>query len=241
VVVTKPGTYTLQAMSGSLTSPESDPFTVYAATHFRVTVTSATTRPVAGDTVTVTVTALNALNRPDPTYRGTVHFASTDPQAVLPANYTFTDSDGGQHSFDVILKTSGVRRVVVNDTLRATVRGAVGATVHAAAATHFAVTGFPLAARVNRGYYFTVTALDQFGNRATGYLGTVTIGTNGSAIIGGAGPAAPAPVTYTFKPLNYGRHTFWAKFTAPGTGLSLTVTDQADATITGTEIGITVV
>ena len=86
-----------------------------------------------------------------------------------------------------------------------------------------------------------VTAQDQFGKRATSYLGTVTISSNGTETIAGAGPVAPAPVTYTFTARARGRHVFWAKFTAPGTGLSLTVTDQANATITGTETGITVV
>jgi len=238
--VTKPGTYTLVASSMNLTSPASDPFIVYRATHFRVKVTSAVTKPTAGNAVTITVTALDALNRPDPTYRGTVHFTSTDLQAVLPANYTFTASDSGQHSFDVTLKTAGIKRVAVNDMTKMTVRGGARVTVVAAAATHFAVTKFPLVAHVNRAYYFTVTALDQFGNRATSYLGSVTITSNGSATIGGAGPAAPAPVTYTFKPLARGRHVFTAKFTAPGTDLSLTVTDQADSTITGTQTGILV-
>ena len=79
---------------------------------------------------------------------------------------------------------------MVNDTTKVAVRGRVGMTVVAGAATHFAVTAFPLAARVNRGYSFTVTALDQFGNRATGYLGTVTVGSNGPGDRS-AGPARP--------------------------------------------------
>jgi hypothetical protein len=242
VWVTKPGTYTLAAAaSPGGTSPASDPFTVYKATHFQVKVTSPVVKPTAGDTVTVTVTALDALNRPDPTYRGTIHFTSTDLQAVLPADYTFTAADNGQHSFDVTLKTSGFRRVVAYDMTKAAVRGRAGVTVIADAATQFTVTAFPLLAKVNRWYAFIVTARDQFGNRATGYLGTVTIGSNGSATIAGAGPVAPAPVTYTFKALDKGRHVFSAKFTAPGSPLSLTVTDQADAAITGSETGITVV
>jgi hypothetical protein len=238
--VTKPGTYTLAASSAGV-SAVSDPFTVYAATHFKVKVTSAVPKPTAGDVVTVTVTALDAHNRPDPTYRGTVHFTSTDLQAVLPADYKFTAGDDGQHSFDVSLKTAGLKRVGVTDLIKATVKGRVGVTVIAGAATQFAVTKFPLSARVNRGYAFIVTALDQFGNRATSYVGTVTIGSNGSATIGGAGAASPTPVSYTFKAREGGRHTFTARFTAPGTGLVLTATDQADATITGTEPGITVV
>src|SRR5262249_5376450 len=167
VLVTKPGTYTLVAKSLSATSPASDPFTVYAATHFKVKLSSPVVRPTAGDTVTITVKALDALNRPDPTYRGTIHFTSTDLQAVLPADYTFSAADNGQHTFDVTLKTAGIRRLAVNDTTKVMVRGRVAVAVVAGAATHFAVTNFPLSARMNTPYAFTVTALDQFGNRAT--------------------------------------------------------------------------
>jgi hypothetical protein len=242
VTVTRAGTYTLAAMSGIGTSPASDPFTAYAATRFRVQRTSAAPRPTAGDPVTVTVTALDARGRPDSTYRGTVRFTSTDPRAVLPAEYTFTAADGGQHTFEVTLKTAGLRRVLVTDTTKLTVRGVVGMAVVSGAATELAVAGFPLSTRVNRAHALVVTALDQFGNRATGYTGTVTVTSNGSATIGGTGrPAAPAPVAYTFRAIERGRHVFSARFTAPGTGLSLKVTDQADAAVTGGITGITVV
>src|SRR5262249_7792088 len=119
VLVTRPGTYTLAARSAIGTSPASDPFTVYAATHFRVQVTSPVVKPTAGDTVTVTVTALNPVNRPDPTYRGTIHFTSTDLQAGLPSDYTFTAADSGQHSFDMTLKTAGIKAVRATDTTKA--------------------------------------------------------------------------------------------------------------------------
>ena len=129
VVVTKAGTYTLVATSASGMSPVSDPFTVYTATHLKVKVTSVVPKPTAGDTVTVTVTALDAHNKPDPTYRGIVHFTSTDLQAVLPTDYTFTVGDGGQHSFDVVLKTAGVKRVAVNDMTKVKVKARVSVTV----------------------------------------------------------------------------------------------------------------
>lgn len=241
VWLTRAGTYTLAASSLSGMSVASDPFTVYAATRFKVKVSSPVLKPTAGDTVTVTVTALGANGKVDPSYRGTVHFTSTDLQASLPADYTFTAADNGQHTFDVVFRTAGAKRIAVNDMTKVAVKGRVGVTVLAGTATQFAVTKFPLTAKVNRAYAFVVTALDQFGNRATGYLGTMTITSNGSATIRGAGPAAPAPVTYTFKPAERGRHVFTAAFTAPGTALSLTVTDQTNATITGTATGITVV
>jgi hypothetical protein len=240
-LITKPGSYTLSATIPGGLSVVSDPFTVYAATHLKVKLSTPVTTSTAGDTVSVTVTVLNAKNKPDTTYRGTVHLSSTDLKAVLLPDYTFTAGDNGQHTFDVVLKTAGHKLIAVNDVVKAKMKGRVPVTVVAGAATQFAVTKFPLSAKVNSAFTFVVTALDQFGNQAKGYLGTVTISSNGSATIGGAGAPVAAPATYAFTTHDKGKHTFKATFTAPGTGLSLTVTDQADGNITGTETGITVV
>ena len=54
-------------------------------------------------------------------YRGTVHFTSTDTAAVLPANYTFVAGDAGVHTFNVTLKTAGSRTVTATDTGTATI------------------------------------------------------------------------------------------------------------------------
>jgi hypothetical protein len=48
---------------------------------------------VAGQGFSLTVTAETAANQVDTHYIGTVHFTSSDPQAVLPADYTFTAAD----------------------------------------------------------------------------------------------------------------------------------------------------
>ena len=44
----------------------------------------------AGTSETFTVTALSPAGGTDTSFLGTIEFSSTDPQAVLPANYTFT-------------------------------------------------------------------------------------------------------------------------------------------------------
>ena len=49
----------------------------------------------------ITVTALDSSNNMGATYTGTVHFTSTDPTAILPADYTFTAADAGTHTFNV--------------------------------------------------------------------------------------------------------------------------------------------
>ena len=48
-------------------------------------------------------------------YRGTVHFSSSDPLASLPADYTFTATDAGVHTFSVSLMTSGPQSIAVTD------------------------------------------------------------------------------------------------------------------------------
>jgi hypothetical protein len=90
----------------------------------------------AGAAFAVTVTARYASGAPVPGYAGSVHFASSDPQAVLPADYTFTPSDGGSHTFAVTLNSAGRRAVTATDTDSTTVTG--GATV---AVTAYTVSG----------------------------------------------------------------------------------------------------
>jgi hypothetical protein len=231
LMLTRPGVgYTLVASSPNGSSPASDPFTVYTATHFKLTLTSNTA--TAGISFTLTVTALDGHNHLDPTYRGTVHVTSTSALADLPADYTFNSTDQGAHTFPVSLNTSGLRRLTVADTAKTTVKGRAAVTVAAGAATRFVVTGFPLSIKANSPHLFTVTAVDAYGNRATGYTGTVTFGS-----VGGA--AVPLPSRFTAA--NHGRHSFVAKFPTAGTGLSLTVADQNDPTIAGSENGITVI
>ena len=55
------------------------------ATHFAVAAPASVT---AGTAFNFTLTALNASNNVVTGYSGTVHFTSTDGQAVLPANST---------------------------------------------------------------------------------------------------------------------------------------------------------
>ena len=82
---------------------------------------SATT---AGVPATVTVTALNANGTIDTAYTGTVQFTSSDSQAVLPANFTFTAADGGVYAFSVTLKTGGSQSITATDTVTASMTGA---------------------------------------------------------------------------------------------------------------------
>ncbi|MDB4970106.1 MAG: Fibronectin type domain protein [Myxococcales bacterium] len=48
-------------------------------------------------------------------YRGTVAFSSSDAVAYLPAQYTFTDTDAGEHDFVATLNTVGAQVLTATD------------------------------------------------------------------------------------------------------------------------------
>src|SRR5690242_4888945 len=87
------------------------PKLLIAATHFSLV---APTSISAGTPFTVTVSALDSQNRGVATYGGTVHFSSSDPSAVLPADYTFApgpDGDAGSADFTVTLANNGPQEI----------------------------------------------------------------------------------------------------------------------------------
>jgi hypothetical protein len=231
--VTKGGQgYTLTATAGTGTAAPSAPFTIYATTHFKLS--QFPTQSMAGTSFTVTVTAVDAANHTDATYQGTVHFTSTaGALANLPSDYTFTPADAGVKTFTVTLNKAGRQTLTVADPTKATARGTAAVTVSAGQVSAFLVSGFPATTAVNAPHTFMVTARDAFGNTVTNYLGIVQFTTSGGSAV------LPAP--YTFKATDRGKHTFTAKFTSVGTNQALTVTDQGDASITGTEGNISVV
>jgi hypothetical protein len=99
----------------------------------------------AGLTDSFTVRAKDASGAAATAYTGTVHFTSSDPQAVagmgLPVNYTFTAADHGVHTFSATLTTAGTQSITATDTATGSITGTQsGITVNPAAADHFVVT-----------------------------------------------------------------------------------------------------
>jgi ELWxxDGT repeat protein len=189
------------------------------------------TSGVAGSSFNVTVTAQDGSGHTVTTYNGTVHFTSSDSQAVLPSDYTFTTADAGVHSFTVVLKTAGTPTVTATDTAINSITGTVSATVTAATASTFSLTGFPTPVLSGQAQTFTVTARDAFSNIATGYTGTAHFTSTDSAGL--------LPADYTFTATDAGVHTLTGTLETAGTQ-SLTVTDSIAASITGSETGILV-
>src|SRR5262249_29179152 len=151
-----------------------------------------------------TVQALDALGNVDPTYLGTVTFSSSDPNATLPASYTFIAADNGVHAFTATLKTAGTQTITATNNIDTTVTGTGTLTVNPAAASTLVVAGYPSPTVINDSHTFTVPAQDPFGNVATGYRGTVHFtSTNKPATL---------PADYTFTSADNGVHTFSATF-----------------------------
>jgi uncharacterized delta-60 repeat protein len=194
---------------------------------------SGTATATAGTAATVTVTALDAYGNVATGYTGTMHFTSSDGQATLPGDYTFTSSDAGTHTFTngVTLLTAGSQSVTATDTASGSITGALKVTVSPASASTFLVTGYSSATTAGTDHNFTVTALDAYGNVATGYTGTVHFASSdGQAIL---------PADYTFTGGDAGVHTFSATLKTAGSQ-SITATDTKTASITGTQSGISV-
>ena len=187
-----------------------------AATHFSVT---APANATSGSAFNVTVTALDASNAVVTGYTGTVHFTSSDLQAVLPANSTLTNGVG---TFSATLKTAGAQTIAATDTVTASITGSSGAiTVSAAAtATHFSVTA-PANATAGTAINITVTALTASNATATGYTGTVHFTSSDTQAV------LPANSTLT-----NGVGTFSATLNTVG-NQTIGATDTVTASITG--------
>lgn len=168
-------------------------------------VVSAPTSVTAGDSLLVTVTARGPDGAVLTDYEGTVHFASTDTQADLPADYQFTPADNGSKTFTVTLKTAGDRSITLTDPASAPAYGQTVVNVRPAAASTLTVDA-PGTIPVDKPFPITITARDMFGNVAVAYSGTVHFTSTDSAA------ALPPDATLTF-----GVGTVSARFGTAGT------------------------
>ena len=80
---------------------------------------------VAGTYHSVVVTELDSLGNVAIGYHGTVQFTSSDPQATLPADYTFRTNDRGVRyfMFELALRTPGLQSVTVTDAADPSITG----------------------------------------------------------------------------------------------------------------------
>jgi hypothetical protein len=194
------------------------------------TITGLPSTTTAGVSQTFVVTAFDAFgNRAQ--YFGSVVFSSSDSQASLPSFCTFTAADAGSHTFSAALKTAGTQSLTVRDFFNVLPSGTQSIAVNPASAASFTVGGFPTATTAGVPNSFTVTAMDAFGNVATGYTGTVAFTSSD--------PIASLPPNYTFTAADAGTHTFSAALKRAGAQYIL-ATDTLASSVVGFETGIAV-
>jgi hypothetical protein len=144
-----------------------------AVDHFALAAPAGST---AGLPFDVTVTAQDRFDNTAYGYTGTIHFASTDgaPRTVKPADYTFTVGDQARHTFAgaTVLTMAGRQTLTVHDVADTAVCGSARVVVSPAAADHFGL-GIEPVVTAGVATPVVVEALDPYGNRATGYTGTV--------------------------------------------------------------------
>jgi hypothetical protein len=178
----------------------------------------------------VTVMAWDPYGNRATGYTGTVHFTSSDAQAALPADYTFTTADQGARSFNATLRTPGTQSLTATDTTTGSLTRSEEGIIVSPSAAGFTVGGFPSPSTAGVGSTFTVTARDAAGNTLTDYSGAVHFTSSDAQAV--------LPVDYRFTTDDQGVHTFYAVLKTAGTQ-SLTATERGTTTA-GTQAGIRV-
>jgi S-adenosylmethionine hydrolase len=192
------------------------------ADHFTLSAPASTT---AGQTVSLTLTAWDHYGNIATGYTGTVTFASSDPQATLPARYTFTAADNGTHTFDAALPTAGAQSIKVTDPTGVVIGAYAGLVVNPAPAVALLVSA-PSSVTAGNPFTITVSAMDPYGNVDTNYNGTVTF-TSSDAYPG------VLPGDYSFTAADNGTHTFAGVTLFSAGAQTLTTQDTANGPITG--------
>jgi hypothetical protein len=219
------GSYTLRATDGSLTSASSGSFTVTPST---LAVAGFPSPVTAGVAASFTVTVKNADGSTATGYTGTVHFTSSDPHAVLSADYTFTAADRGVHTFSATLKTAGARSITATDAAMASLIGSeTGITVNPAAASQFILSA-PSSVTAGASFNLTVTVQDAYGNVVTGYTGTVHFSSSDNR--------GTLPSNYTFTTTDKGVHTFTGLVLRKRGNQKITITDVQNSSLFGNAI-----
>lgn len=184
---------------------------------------SAPAMATAGAAFQVTVSARDSSNNVVPGYSGTVHFASTDAQAVLPANSPLTNGTG---SFPVTLKTAAGQTITVTDTASLTGTSS-GIAVSGGPATRVSLSA-PSAVTAGRAFILSVSVFDAYNNVATGYAGMLHFSSSDSQAV---------------LPMNTGLTNGMGTFSVALNTIAnttVTATDTAVATLTGSSSAISV-
>jgi hypothetical protein len=187
----------------------------------------------AGTANNFSVTVEDAFGNTVSDYTGTVTFSTSAVKAVLPANYRFTLSDAGTHTFSAILRSAGTQSLTAKDILDSSITGSEsGIVVNPAATNHLTVSRFPSPTTAGVSQSFRVTAQDMFGNTTPSFADTVSFRSTDSQAVVSA--------NYTFTSADLGVHTFSTTLKTAGSQ-SITAQDATNASVApGSQISITV-
>src|SRR5712664_3164853 len=177
---------------------------------------------LSGAPLTVTVTAVDNHGNLAADFTGTVHFASTDPKAALPADYAFTAADLGSHTFAVVLTSAGTSTVVVTSASLPAVLANVA--VHEAGAAQVKLEGLPAQVTADAIQTITVRVRDALGNAVTDYAGTLRFANTDRE-------ASPIP-DLAFLPADLGTKVVTVQFGTAGTQ-TLSASDTLIPSISG--------
>jgi hypothetical protein len=190
---------------------------------------SAPSNATAGIDSTVTVTAKDSLGATVTGFSDSVHFSSSDAQAILPADVALTAGTG---TFTLLWRTSGFQAVQAMDVQSPSVFGISSTVVVSPAAADHLVLSGPNAATVGTPESLTVSAEDHFSNVDYSYAGTVSFSAScvptASTSCAGASPMTlPGPYGFVAgKGGDNGVHTFTSGATLNSPVLEqVTVTD----------------
>jgi hypothetical protein len=139
-----------------------------SATAFALTASAAAT---AGAPFDVTVKAVDPFGQTAVGYTGTVSFSSSDGQAALPGDYTFTTADAGVHGLagGATLVSAGSQVITATDTASSSLTGGASVSVDPAAADHLLFLQQPADTAAGQTIAaVTVAVVDPFGNILTG-------------------------------------------------------------------------
>jgi len=184
----------------------------------------------AGTAHSFTLSAFDASAMFMSDYEGTVAFASSDPLASMPSNYTFGPSDNGDKTFSTTFKTAGTQSLSATD-LGSGLTSTMFVTVHATELKKFEVSGYPSPTVAGTSHDFDVVAVDTYGNKVSNYNGTVSFTSSDTN--------ATLPSDYTFTSSDQGSKTFNATLRNTGSNRSITATDAATGKF-GRQSGIVV-
>ena len=162
----------------------------------------------AGEAVTFNVIALDAVGQTATSYAGSASFTSSDPQAQLPGNASFTD--GVASDVPVEFRTLGAQSITASDTANPAITGSGSTNITPGPADGLGFTVQPstTVAGENITPAVKVSVVDRFGNPVGAGTNSITValGNNpGSGTLSGTATATATNGTATFADLKIDR------------------------------------